>query len=154
MKLTSLVTSSLLTYLCIFAHADQPAVADTKSQNGVFFTYTGYMTTVLELKDGHFRYWFETDSNLPNEPKYPLTGEYSMTGGTITLRHDKVSQSQWTFRAMDGRLTLWRSDAIESYSKDHKLDTTLLRRYGNGSILVLTDKTAEDVWKHRGPPSL
>lgn len=153
MKSTAFFICSLLLCFCVLAHAEGPKVADAKPQNGVFFTYTGHMTTVLELKDGHFRYWFESDLKQPKEPQYPLTGEYSVAGSAITLKHDEVSQPQWTFRTVDGQITLWRPDAIESYSKERKLDTTF-SRYGNGSILVISDKSAEEVWKHRGAPSL
>jgi hypothetical protein len=124
-----------------------------KSQNGVFFTYTGYMTTVLELKDGHFRYWFETDVKRPKEPDYPLTGEYSISSDTITLKHDLVSQREWTFRAVNGIVTLWRPEALDGSKTDKSLDLKRLKSYGLGSILVATDKPAEELWKHRGPPS-
>src|SRR5438128_2088562 len=72
-----------------------------KPQDGVFFTYTGYMTTVLELKKGHYRYWFESDVKSPKEPAYPLTGEYSILGGTITLKGPGLSQPTWTFQSLD-----------------------------------------------------
>ena len=149
----TLLISSLLTCLCVVAHAGEPAVAESKPQNGVFFTYTGYMTTVLELKDGHFRYWFESDHKPLKEPQYPLTGEYSVSGNAITLKHGEVSQPQWSFRTVDGQLSLWRPDAIESYGKSGKLDVTGFKGFGHGDILIVTDKPAEELWAHRGPPS-
>jgi hypothetical protein len=153
-KPTSFFIGSLLACLCAFVHAATPSVADTKPRDGVFFSYTGYMTTVLELKDGRFRYWFESDVKRPTESQYPLTGEYSVTGSTITLKHTEVSQPQWMFRTVNGLPTLWRPDAIESFSKDGKLDMTFLERFGCGSILILTDKSSEKVWEQRGAPSL
>jgi hypothetical protein len=154
MKLTSRLIYLLLACLCVFAHAASPTVADTKPRDGVFFSYTGYMTTVLELKDGHFRYWFESDVKSPKEPPYPLTGEYSVAGSTITLKHDEVSQREWMFRTVNGRPTVWCPDAIESFSKDGKLDMTFLERFGCGSILIHADKSADEAWKQRGAPSL
>ena len=146
----------LLISLCTvtaFAAEAQPTVTSGKPQNGVFFTYTGYMTTVLELTDGHFRYWFESDVKLKDEPKYPLSGEYSTVGDTITLKHDQVFQKQWAFRAVNDVITLWRPDALESYKTDKTVAMPHLKKYGTGSILVLSDKPAEDLWKHRGLPS-
>ena len=133
------------------------AVTPCKPQNGVFFTYTGYMSTVLELKDGHFRYWFESDAKDSDEPKYPLSGEYSTVGNTITLKHDKIfpPQSQWTFRAVNGVITLWRPDALEGYQTGTNLDLLdipSLKKYGAGSIVVFSDKKPDDLWKHRGAP--
>jgi hypothetical protein len=150
----SILIYLLLTYLCVVVRANEPAVADAKPQNGVFFTYTGHMTTVIELKDGHFRYWFESDFKFAKEPRYPLTGEYTVSDNTITLKHDEVSQRQWTFRTVDSLLTLWRLDAIESFSKKRELEVSFLRRFGVGGILVSSDKPAEYLWTHRGPPSL
>lgn len=138
---------------CFCAFAEDLTLAPAKPQNGVFFTYTGYMTTVLELKDGHFRYWFESDAKLLEEPNYPLAGEYSISGDTITLKHDQVFQKQWTFKSVNNIVTLWRPDAIDGYKSDKGLDFKHLKSYGTGSILVGTDKTAEALWKHRGPPS-
>lgn len=146
----------LLACLCLataFAAKEQPKPVSAKPQNGVFFTYTGYMTTVLELKDGHFRYWFESDVKLPKEPQYPLTGKYSVSGDTISLKNDQVSQKQWTFRTFDGILTLSRPDAMDD-SKPDKIDLKHLKSYGTGSILILTDKPAEEIWKHRCAPTI
>jgi hypothetical protein len=138
--------------IALFAAEEQPKLADAKPTNGVFFTYTGYMTTVLELEDGHFRYWFESDKKSTTEPIYPLSGVYSITNNTIVLKHDQVFQKQWTFRTVNGYLTLWRPDAMK-FKPETKFDLKQLTSFGAGSILTRTDKPAESVWKHRGPPS-
>jgi hypothetical protein len=135
----------------VFGAEERVKLAAAKPQNGVFFTYTGYMTTVLELKDGRFRYWFETDVKRATEPNYPLMGEYTVHEGVLTLKHPQVSQPQWTFRVVNGLLTLWRPDAME-FSPDTRFDLQQLKNYGAGSILTFTEKPAEDVWLHRGPP--
>ena len=153
MKILSAFGCFLLLGLSAFAAADEvPAEPAAPAREGVFFTYTGYMTTVLELKDHHFRYWFESDMKSGREPDYPLTGEYSVSGDTLTLKHEKVFQKQWSFRTVDGALTLWRPDALLQGTVA-KTDLGFLKQYGCGSVLLFTDKVADELWKHRGPPS-
>src|SRR5687767_9085259 len=43
--------------------------------------------TVLELKEGKFRYWFYSDASGGQEPKYPVTGAYLIQDGRLTLDH-------------------------------------------------------------------
>lgn len=152
MKIIPAVVCFLLVGLSAVAAADEVTPEPAQARNGVFFTYTGYMTTVLELKDGRFRYWFESDAKMMEEPAYPLTGEYSVSGDTITLKHEKVGQKQWAFRTLDGVVTLWRPDAI-AQNKVTQATLEYLKRFGGGSILILTGKPADELWKHRGPPS-
>jgi hypothetical protein len=137
----------------LFAAEELPRLADAKPTNGVFFTYTGYMTTVLELKEGRFRYWFESDARASVEPDYPLSGVYSVTNNTIVLKHEQVFQKQWTFRTVNGLVTLWRPDAMQ-FKPDTKFNLKQLSSYGAGSILTPSDKPPENLWKHRGPPKL
>jgi len=150
MKTLSLL---LLLSLCSLSLAEGADILPLKPRDGVFFTYTGYMTTVLELKKGHYRYWFESDLKLPKEPAYPLTGEYSVNGDTITLKGPGLSQPTWTFQLLDGSPTLWRPDALNGFQKLSPTSVAQIKKYGGGSILVLSDKPAEELWKHRGPPS-
>jgi len=102
----------------------------------------GYSSTVLELKDGRFRYWFSSDVKTGHEPQYPLSGEYSVSGDTITLHNAQVSQNAWTFRTVECVLTLWRPDAIDYYNQEKGFHS-----YG---ILWSTDEPAEEAWAHRG----
>lgn len=104
--------------------------------------FTGYENTVLELKGGHFRYWFASDVRFGDEPQYPLSGDYEIAGDSITLKHPKIHDVRWTFRTLDGVPTLWRVAALALYDEKKVLD-----RYG---ILCLTDKPAEDAWVHCG----
>lgn len=123
--------------------------------NGVFVTY-GYHTTVLELKDGKFRYWFSSDAVL-EELKYPLEGSYTTEGDKISLKHEKIypPQVDWTAKSVDGVLTLWRSDALkilaggklDLYGSGGKANFLL---HGGGSVIVPTKRTAEEAWK--SPP--
>lgn len=135
----------------LFAAEEVPKLADAKPTNGVFFTYTGYMTTVLELKEGRFRYWFESDARALVDPDYPLSGVYSVTNNTLFLKHDQVFQKQWTFRTVNGLVTLWRPDAM-LFKPETKFDLKHLSSHGGGSILTSTDKSPESLWTHRGPP--
>jgi hypothetical protein len=152
MKITllSIVASAMLS--SAFAAAP-PKITDAKPQNGVFVTNTGYMTTVLELKDGKFRYWFQSDSKSRNEPKYPLAGDYSVINNRITLKHDRVSQKHWTFLNVDGFVTLWRPDALKmqndpgGYLNAYTVGLENFRRCGTGAILILSDRPAELTWK-------
>jgi len=150
MRALSLV---LLLSLCSLGRMEGADILPLKPQDGVFFTYTGYMTTVLELKKGHYRYWFESDLKLPKEPTYPLAGEYSSTEGTITLKGPGISQPTWTFQSLDGTPTLWRPDALNGFQKLSPPDVVRIKKFGGGSILVLSDKSAAELWKHRGAPS-
>jgi serine/threonine protein kinase len=134
--------------------ASQPVVAPATPRDGVYFTYTGYMATVLELKGGRFRYWFESDLKRPDEPEYPLSGLYRVNTDTISLQNEQCGQPVWTFRSMDGHLTLWRPDALAIPEQDRHWDMGMLKRYGGGSILVASDKSAEELWERRGPPSM
>lgn len=150
------VLLALFSLLCLhapaaFADGERQNWEDAKPVDGVFFTFTGYMTTVLELKDGRFRYWFESDAKSDPEPDYPLTGTYSVANNVITLDHDQVFQKQWTCRASDGLVTLWRPDAMETPPAE-PLDMKQLKSSGGGNILTLTHRPAEEVWKQRGAP--
>ncbi len=128
-------------------------ISDAEPEDGVFVTNTGYMMTVLELKDGRFRYWFKSDAGFRDQPKFPLAGTYSAKGNQITLTHDQVFQKHWTFRKVDGFLTLWRPDAIKmqnsakGYLKDYTFGIKNFQRCGTGSILVLSDRPAEVAWE-------
>ena len=122
--------------------ADKPPVPEpAKPQNGVFMLATGFSATVLELKDGRFRYWFETDAVSGKEPQYPLSGEYALAGDTITFKHEQIHDTQWTFRTFKGVITLWRAAAVTYYKEQKAIDP-------NG-ILRITDMSAEEAWKHR-----
>jgi|GEM_PF-3180327 len=133
--------------------ASPPKVKDAKPHDGVFVTCTGYMITVLELKGGKFRYWFLSDAKSPSESKYPLAGEYTVAGNRITLKHQQISQKQWTFREVDGFTTLWRPDAIKmqkspnGYLNSYSFGIRNFRRCGTGAILVLSDRPAELAWE-------
>ena len=72
MKAIPSILCLLVFGLCAILSATEPTIAQAKPQDGVFFSYTGYTTTVLELKNGRFRYWWEsTEIEMPKHPVYP-----------------------------------------------------------------------------------
>ena len=126
--------------------ADAPPVPQfAKPQEGVFaLPPNGYSMTVLELKDRHFRYWFRSDVKSGKEPQYPLTGEYSVGGDSITLQHDQIFEKQWTFKGMRGHITLWRPEALDYYNQKKGFDS-----YG---ILRCVEASADEVWADPSKP--
>lgn len=137
----------------LVAAAEPPKIESAAPANGVFVTY-GYHSTVLELKDGKFRYWFSSDVKIAgDETKYPLEGSYTTDGDTITLKHEKIHppQVEWTARKVDGVLTFWRSDALKIQAEGklelYSLGKANFLRIGSGSVIVPTTKTAEEAWK-------
>ena len=141
-------------YKLMQKQAAQPVVESAMPTDGVYFTYTGDMTTVLELNGGRFRYWVESDVKEPDEPEYPLSGPFHTTADTVALLHEQCSQPTWTFRSIDGHLTLWRPDALAIPAADRQWNMPMLTRYGSGSILISSNKRAEELWERRGAPSL
>lgn len=132
-------------------------VASAKPREGVYFGYTGYMTYVIEIRKGQFRYWFESDAKSRREPTYPLEGKYSIDGDTITLHHKELISltSIWKCRSVNGIPTLWRHDAIEHHENEPlELSVEHLRRWGSGSILARTTRSGEVMWNERTAPGL
>ena len=131
-------------------------VSSAKPREGVYFGYAGYMTYVIEIRKGRFRYWFESDAKGLTEPTYPLEGKYSIDGDTITLHHKDLIPltSIWKFRSVNGIPTLWRRDAIEQHENE-PLDLSVehLRRWGSGSVLAWATKSGEVMWEERTAPS-
>jgi hypothetical protein len=74
----------------VFQHAaGQPLDNIPKLEEGVYSMcdeVAGYSGEVVELKDGMFRYWFYSDVNNGQEPEYPLSGNYKVSGDTLTSR--------------------------------------------------------------------
>lgn len=120
------------------------AIESTPVQDGVYALGGAYQQTLLELKEGRFRYWFWGDVELKPARKYPLVGDYSTVGQVVTLKHNLVPtfHSQWVFQKLDGEVTLWSQGAIDSYQADRTLET-----YG---ILKPTPLSAEEAWQTRG----
>ncbi len=128
-----------ISFYVLSSEKNKYIIKDISPQEGVFILGNGYSSTVIELYNGKFRYWFSSDLKTGEEPSYPLNGEYTINGNTVYLSHDQISkyQNKWTFRKMNSTVTLWRDVAIEYYENKKGIDP-----YG---ILRLTSKTAEQV---------
>ena len=50
--------------------------------------------------------------------------------------------------------SLWRPDALTNQAKADLSDLAFFKRYGGGSILVPTTKSADDAWTHRTAPRI
>jgi hypothetical protein len=112
------------------------------AKEGTYYSQNMYSTTVLELKDGRFRYWFSSDLRGPREPSYPLTGNYRTNGGTITLAHKEIYQTNWTFMTYEGKATLWRPTALNHWNETRKVDPW--------GVLYPTVEKSEVIWERKG----
>jgi hypothetical protein len=78
----------------------------------------GFQWETLELKDGRFRYWFSSDSIIPNPPKYPIEGGYELKGDQLILS----SGETYTSRTLQGTQTLWRRAAVDYWDRHQIID--------------------------------
>lgn len=81
----------------------------------------GFSGETLELKNGRFRYWFYSDVVTGNEPAYPLTGSYSLSGSTLQLNHPGISDPKRTLAVVNGVPVLWRADGLDLWTKEERL---------------------------------
>jgi len=85
--------------MCVFvtrAPAQSSPAPMSGVQEGVYFLDGMFQTTILELKDGKFRYWFSSDFRFAGQPSYPQSGKYSTNGATVqfvTLMASNIWQS-------------------------------------------------------------
>jgi len=104
-----------------------PPVGDPSREPGLEGLYTtpdeisGFSGTVLELKGGHFRYWFYSDVSLPDSPKFPLTGKYDQQGDKLILDNAQVNQSEWFLETVNGIPVLWRDDGLRHWRDEKKI---------------------------------
>lgn len=114
------------------------------AEEGTYFLDMGFSATILELKGGHFRYWFATDTFIKGEhqTQYPVTGYYSLKDATVRLEHKEGRMEDvWTFRKMNGETTLWRPSAVKNWH-----DSRIFDPYG---VLRPTSKKPEQLWIQR-----
>ncbi len=81
----------------------------------------GYSGETLELKDGKFRYWFYSDVATGDEPKYPLTGTYTVNGSSVKLDHPQIRRDERVLATVNGVRVLWRADGLKAWEKDQRL---------------------------------
>ena len=121
MNQLSLLFSLIVILACGGILADQPP----HSVEGVYHFHNGYQSETLELRHGHFRYWFWTDAGAQSRDR-PLEGSYSIADTTVTLHRDDILLgNQRIFRAVKGLDALWRPQALELWLTKGKID-----RYG------------------------
>lgn len=115
--------------------------AQIKTRNGVFVQSDDNASTLLELKDGKFRYWFDSDEFHKPRHMYPLSGDYSIEASKLTLHNELIpeSQSTWTFYKLNGNVTVWSQPALQHYQTQKKLAAT--------GILEQTVQTADEAYK-------
>ena len=109
-------------------------------QNGVFYLSNGYQITIVELKDGNFRYWMSSDVGTWKSSEYPIKGTYKIENDTVTLISDVDlhSHSKWSFRQINNTKTIWANFAVDTYKESNQLHS-----YG---ILRYLEESAEDIW--------
>ena len=145
--------------LATAAHAAEPdaAVKIDHVVEGIYFQTNGFQTTILELKDGRYRFWFSNNDKIIGDlTKYPLTGPYTTNGGQVTFvstntysmqMFDQKSQQTnqvlqtnvWTFRAYKGEPTLWRPDGITHWQPT--------KRMSSYAMLQPTQRKPEEIWR-------
>ena len=142
MKIPTAVIVFLMLQMIALA-ADPPGILTAKPRDGVYARGDIFSATVLELKDGHFRYWFESDLKSKRDPEYPLTGDYVFEGDKVVLNNARISVGQrtWTFRMREGEVILLRPSAVDVYDHNHELEAW--------GVLYPTKKTAEEAWGHK-----
>jgi hypothetical protein len=121
--------------------------------DGVYFYNSGYQRRILEIKGGHFRFWYSSDSTFGKPPEYPITGAYTNEGGTISFEHkfgtvefsgdvrkkiESVRTERWEFMRYQGKVTLWNAGAL-----------TQLQQKVHPVFLSQSDKKPEDIWSAR-----
>jgi hypothetical protein len=146
------------------AYADSLPVPIDHVEDGVYTLYShelipeekrqfsGYFqTTILELKDGQFRYWFRSDYKPFGEQiHYPLTGTYAAKEGTVTIvtktgpitiianqpPREFTQTYAWKLMTYQGKAILW--PALMGPPQPGKIPH---------GVLVRTNRKPEEIWK-------
>ncbi|MGJ8726760.1 MAG: hypothetical protein ACSHYB_19605 [Roseibacillus sp.] len=137
--------------------SEEPIIKPAKAVDGVFFTY-GMHNQVIELKDGRFRYWFNSDRK--GSDVEGLEGTFKIEGNRVILSHPKLFDlvANWEVLSVDGVVTLWRSDALkfkeEGKSNLYSRGKEAFFKGGGGSILVPSKLSAEKTWAPAAPMTM
>jgi hypothetical protein len=100
-----------------------PTGETPRSIEGVYHFHNGYQSETLELRGGHFRYWFKTDYGAQSGD-LPLEGAYSIEGSTLTLHRDDIHLgNQRIFQSLKGIDILWQPDALKLWRREGKINT-------------------------------
>jgi hypothetical protein len=111
----------------------------SKLKEGVYAHTDPYNKEIVELRNGHFRYWFSSDMKTNLDPTYPLSGPYDYKDGVLVLHHEQIYQSKFRFRAFKGVATLWNDIAL-SYWRTHPNDKQF-------RTLFEQQYTPEEIWR-------
>ena len=104
---------------------------------GVYHLHNGYQYETLELRNGHFRYWFWTDVS-GRRGHLPLEGTYSVNDSTLILnRDDIVLGNRRIFHSLKGIDALWRPEAFELW-----LSKGTIKTYG---VIVRVSHPPDDL---------
>ena len=129
---------------CDGSRESQASLPDLKE--GVYVLceeVSGYSGETLEVRDGRFRYWFYSDVVTGDEPSYPLSGKYKVTGNTIVLDHKLIPSSIRTIATLNGVKVLWRADGLGVWEKDKRIHPY--------AVLVWTGDAVGDDGRHERP---
>lgn len=107
---------------------------------GVYCTpeeISGFSGTVVEFKGNSFRYWFYTDVEGSDEPRFPITGEYILQDGKVILNDERISQQEWNPLVLNGIPVLLRSDAMRYWREQKKI-------YDYGVLIKVDGQVSDD----------
>jgi hypothetical protein len=85
----------------------------------------GYQDERLELKNGHFRYWFSSDAVIVDEhgreigPKYPIKGTFRVDGHKIVFGSSEVEDRY--IDTVNGHSVLWTLDSRRIWERQRKI---------------------------------
>ncbi len=148
----NILLAAVFLSLAGFVSGQEKPVPLGKVQDGVYFLDGTFQTTILELKEGRFRYWFRSDFILGKEPTYPLTGTFTNNGGSISFerkvttitnpmtkkKKDYFQTERWEFMRYQGQVTLWTSNSLEHWKEKHP-----------HPVLFPTTRKPEDIWERK-----
>jgi hypothetical protein len=107
----------------------------------------GYQDERLELRNGHFRYWFHGDSVVVDEhgrplgPRYPLRGTFKVDGRRITFRTENDPKYNENvddkyFDTVNGHSVLWTLSSKRMWERQHKI-------YDYGVLIRVADRGSD-----------
>jgi len=102
---------------CEFVAAEEPV-----SIEGVYHLHNGYQSETLELRNGHFRYWFWLDVGGGSRGK-PIEGTYSVAGTRVTLNANIPLGNQRVFHPFKGLNALWQPQSLEAWLGKHSFSS-------------------------------
>jgi len=81
--------------------------------------WTGSMGVAIAIKGNQYYYWQYSDFKLPQEPEYPIIGNYRNTLDALILDDPKnrLYANKWKFAVNAGRKTLWSERDLGDYAR-------------------------------------